>query len=600
MLRDELILIFDRIFDVEVKTPSNANLNLDRFPYNEILVETNPMRVIYIDSVSIESGNQIIRRYGKVARAILFTKSVMARKKTFGRSDFRITNSIQTIGTAYLDPANHNLVSIPIVFGKGVSGRKTTFGRVARAFSVNIQTIPEGGSTGIIDFYGDGLYGADTYGTLITFGTGKFSLGIGFGSTISGNTLVKQTSIAEISLASHDIPFQRVRHSINIRARTTSGSSGVLKAALYEGSVNRSGDLVSAQPLTNTLTNYKLNIPEAAAATITDYSNLSIKFWGYDPAGNSLTFEIADIYLEVPIGTGSTHYGAISRAFTFEKSVSGTITSKQTPIGEISLAAHSIPNTRTNHKIKIRARTTSGSNGVIKAALYEGVNNRSGDLITQPLTNTLAEYTLIIFDSAAASISDYTNLSIKFWGYDINGSGLVFEISDIHLEVPISSGNITQYGTISKVFTLERAVSGVIPSTTKYGSLSSVITFTKAVSGIIKSKKTNKAEISLASHGTPSTRTNHSIKVRARTTSGSTGVLRAELYEGSTLRSGATTLETSALTNSLANYTLAIPDAAAATITDYSNLSIKFWGFDGSGNALTFEVADIYLELPTV
>jgi hypothetical protein len=600
MLRDEIILVLDHNFDVEVKRPEFVNLNINSFPFEDVLVETHPTRVIYIDLESTESGNPIINFYGKVARAVLFTKSVIGRKTTFGRSAFTITNKIQSIGTAYIDPNNHNLASIPIIFGRAVSGKKTTFGKISRAFNVDIQTTPTGGTTEIVDFYGDGTYGEDTYGTLIEYGSGEFSLAIGFGSTISGSIPVKQTSVGEVSLASHTTPFQRSRHSINIRARTTTGSSGVLKAALYEGAVNRSGDLVSEQSLTNTFANYKLDISEVAAATITDYSNLSIKFWGYDLGGNPLTFEIADIYLEVPIESGSVQHGVISSAFTFGRSVSGVITSKQTPIGQISLAAHSIPDTRTNHKIKVRARTTSGSNGVLKVALYEGANNRSGDLITQPLTNILAEYTLVILNSMAETISDYSNLSIKFWGYDINGSGLVFEVADIHLEVPVSSGNITQYGTISRAFTFGRSVSGVIPSTTKYGSVSRSITFTKAVSGIIKSKKTSIAEISLASHGTPSTRTNHSIKVRARTTSGSTGVLRAELYEGTTLRSGATSLETSALTNSLTDYTLAIPDSAAATITDYSNLSIKFWGFDGSGNVLTFEVADIYLELPPV
>jgi hypothetical protein len=65
------------------------------------------------------------------------------------------------------------------------------------------------------------------------------------------------------------------------------------------------------------------------------------------------------------------------------------------------------------------------------------------------------------------------------------------------------------------------------------------------------------------------------------------------------LRSGTAPLITSLLTNSLADYSLAVSDASAATITDYSNLSIKFWGHDSAGNALVFEIAKIYLELPT-
>lgn len=103
------------------------------------------------------------------------------------------------------------------------------------------------------------------------------------------------------------------------------------------------------------------------------------------------------------------------------------------------------------------------------------------------------------------------------------------------------------------------------------------------------------AEVSLASASTPDTRTSHSIKVRARTTAGA-GTLRAALYEGATNRSG--DLESSALTTSLADYTLAIPDAAAANITDYSNLGIRFWGYAASGGAIVFEVDQLWLEVP--
>lgn len=243
-----------------------------------------------------------------------------------------------------------------------------------------------------------------------------------------------------------------------------------------------------------------------------------------------------------------------------------------TATAEISLESYGEPSARTNHSIKVRARTTSGSTGVIIAALYEGATNRSGDLTSAALTNSLADYTLAIPDTSAANITDYSNLSIRFWGYDSAGNALVFEVSEIYLELPEATGPSTFYGVTS-----------------------TVVTFGKAVSGI-SSKKTAIAEISLASHGTPSQRTNHSIKVKARTTSGSTGVIRAALYEGSTNRSG--DLSSSLLNTTLSEYTLVISDSAAATITDYSNLSIRFWGFDGSGNALVFEVAEIYLSLP--
>jgi hypothetical protein len=130
------------------------------------------------------------------------------------------------------------------------------------------------------------------------------------------------TSVAEVSLASHATPSERTNHLITVRARTTSGSTGVIKAALYEGSTNRSGDLTSSA-LTNSLTDKSLSIPDASAANITDYSNLSIKFWGYDSAGRALTFEVAEVSLKLPLAAGpETYYGVTATQLTFVKSVS--------------------------------------------------------------------------------------------------------------------------------------------------------------------------------------------------------------------------------------------------------------------------------------
>ena len=105
------------------------------------------------------------------------------------------------------------------------------------------------------------------------------------------------------------------------------------------------------------------------------------------------------------------------------------------------------------------------------------------------------------------------------------------------------------------------------------------------------------ARVSLASGNTPTTRTAHSIKVRARKASGSgTVLLSAALYEGSTNRSG--NLVTSALTTSFADYTLAIPDASAANITSYSDLELRFWANSATGDAVNVEVARIALVAP--
>jgi hypothetical protein len=156
-------------------------------------------------------------------------------------------------------------------------------------------------------------------------------------------------------------------------------------------------------------------------------------------------------------------------------------TPKSTSVAEISLASHGTPSEQTNHAIKIRARTTSGSTGVIKAALYEGTTNRSGDLTSLALTNSLADYTLAISDASAANITDYSNLSIKFWGYDPNGGSLVFEVADLYLELPEAAGPATLYGVVASPFTFTKAVSATKQT---FGQTVSSLTFGKAVSGI--------------------------------------------------------------------------------------------------------------------
>lgn len=226
----------------------------------------------------------------------------------------------------------------------------------------------------------------------------------------------KSTPVATISLASHGVPSTRTNHTIKIRARTTTGSTGVIKAALYEGIYSRSFDLTSIG-LTNFFADYTLVISDALATTITDYSNLSIKLWGYDSAGNALTFEVSSVKLNLPAAV----VGA----------------AKATPVAEISLASHATPGNRLNHSIKVRARTTTGSTGKIRAALYEGATNRSGDLESTTLTNILADYTLPISQANATAISSYANLSIRVWGYDATGNALVFEIAKLNLNLPV-------------------------------------------------------------------------------------------------------------------------------------------------------------------
>lgn len=109
-----------------------------------------------------------------------------------------------------------------------------------------------------------------------------------------------------------------------------------------------------------------------------------------------------------------------------------------TSVAEVSLAPGSTPDVRTGHSIKIRGRTTAGP-GTLRAALYEGANNRSTDLETSALTTSLADYTLAITEANATNITSYADLGIRFWGFSTYGDTIVFEVDQLWLEIPASS-----------------------------------------------------------------------------------------------------------------------------------------------------------------
>jgi len=152
---------------------------------------------------------------------------------------------------------------------------------------------------------------------------------------------------------------------------------------------------------------------------------------GVSTVGGSFT---ANAIFEKSSGTKTFTANAI-----FEKS-SGTKTFtadaaliKSSDPAEFSLEPQGTPATRTDHDILVRARASSGTGNLLVVALYEGVTNRSGDL-TQELTNTLTDYVIPISDAAAATIVDYTNLSIKFWG--VAYSPTDFDVDAIGLRLP--------------------------------------------------------------------------------------------------------------------------------------------------------------------
>jgi hypothetical protein len=103
--------------------------------------------------------------------------------------------------------------------------------------------------------------------------------------------------IAEVSLAAGGAPSARTAHSLVFRGRTQTPATVTLQLALMEGATNRSGTLTSA-PLTTTVAQYVVPIPDAVAASIASYSDLSVRMWGSSDA--PVVIEVEQLFLQAP------------------------------------------------------------------------------------------------------------------------------------------------------------------------------------------------------------------------------------------------------------------------------------------------------------
>lgn len=177
------------------------------------------------------------------------------------------------------------------------------------------------------------------------------------------------------------------------------------------------------------------------------YGHRTVTAWSAAPTGYTRQASVAT---EVCLNTkdSTTADGSIAQSATTTNSgyraqtIEILAAPTQTGVAQLSLASGSTPATRTLHSIKVRARVSSGG-GTIRAALYEGSTNRSGDLESSALTGTLANYTLSIPDANAANITDYSNLEIRLWGYAADGLATTFEVDQVWLEIPAASGGTT-------------------------------------------------------------------------------------------------------------------------------------------------------------
>ena len=117
------------------------------------------------------------------------------------------------------------------------------------------------------------------------------------------------------------------------------------------------------------------------------------------------------------------------------------ISPKQTSTAEISLASTTTPDTRTAHKLMVRARKTNAAHsGDPPAPALRGRHRAHAELETSALTTAFADYTLSVADVDAAAITSYSNLSIRLYGYSSSGTATVFEVSQLYLEAPATAG----------------------------------------------------------------------------------------------------------------------------------------------------------------
>ena len=341
---------------------------------------------------------------------------------SYGIISSSFSTNITVSGIIPGESIQYGSTSMSVTFGKDVSGAKKTFGQLVTPFTF-IKSV-----SGIkIDsnVYGGGDYGSGLYGDILTQ-YGSTSMSVTFTKAVSGTrktfgqlvapfTFTKVVSGTKKTFGQIAAPFTLFRSvaGIKVAINTYYGatSMAVTFVKAVSGTRKTFGQLVTPFTFTKAVSGTKKTFGQVAAL---------------------FTFTKA------VSGTKKT-FGQIAAPFTFTKAVSGIRTGPmQTTVAEISLASHAAPEVRDRHSIKVRARTTSGSGGVIKAALYEGTTNRSGDLTSSSLSTSLADYTLTISDASAAAITSYSNLSIKIWGYDVNGSGLVFEVSKVYLELPVN------------------------------------------------------------------------------------------------------------------------------------------------------------------
>jgi hypothetical protein len=131
---------------------------------------------------------------------------------------------------------------------------------------------------------------------------------------------------------------------------------------------------------------------------------------------------------------------------------------KVTSVERVSLATASIPSARTNHVLGVRGRYSATGDGdeYFQLQLYEGATARSVLYNTGVITGTMADYTVAITDTEAASITSYTDLEIRVNAYSPDGDATTFEIEKnaagfpkVYLLTPSGVGAIVDAASVT-------------------------------------------------------------------------------------------------------------------------------------------------------
>lgn len=414
----------------------------------------------------------------------------------------------------------------------------------------------------------------------------------------------KATSVAKLSLAAGGTPLTRTGHAIHVRARIQSGA-GTIRVALFEGTTNITGTLESSA-LSTSLDDYTISILDTDAEEITSYSNLEIQLWGYCVGGNAGVFEVDQVWLETP-AAGFTDLaatvagtGTVSADLKRIRSLAATLQGQATisdQLGPTRTIAASLAGTATETAELTMAQKALAAASSATAQVAGELSTAGGqtrDLAASIPASASLQITgnlsrIVSFAATATGTSSVSASSLaETRGLAASPAGSS-SVSTTRIDrtagvaaVPVGQGSIA--AQLSRLYVQLQAAP--VGTTTLTADLTST-------GGSV----TSVARVTLSDpNAIPQVDTGHSIKVRARMSAGANGKIRAALYEGANNRSG--DLETGTLTNSLADYTVAISESAASTITDYSNLELRFWGYCPTGGSVTFEIDQIWLEIP--